>query len=123
MSSMKASQSKFLNCLDSIIFWISFQRIMFMSSIDKTVVRNANMQDPMVRYDIWFALIHSTLVVSLKYIFFLQQRIFFPLHPNLGFPRNEVNQSVMDGILDNIHDCIYLVNRWQAFLLKPGSNS
>ena len=26
---------------------------MFMSSIDKTVVRNANMQDPMVRYYIW----------------------------------------------------------------------
>ena len=27
---------------------------MFMNSRDKTVVRNANMQDPMVRYYIWF---------------------------------------------------------------------
>ena len=35
-------------------FWTSFQCIMFMSSIDKTVVRNANMQDSMVRYNIWF---------------------------------------------------------------------
>ena len=52
MSSMKASQSKFLSRF--YYFWISFQRIMFMSSIDKTVVRNANLQDPMVRYDIWF---------------------------------------------------------------------
>ena len=35
-------------------FWISFQRIMFMSNIDKTVVRNAKIQDPIVRYYIRF---------------------------------------------------------------------
>ena len=28
--------------------------IMFMSGLDKTVVRNTNMQDPMIRYYIWF---------------------------------------------------------------------
>ena len=28
--------------------------IMFMSGLDKTVVRNANKQDPMIRYYIWF---------------------------------------------------------------------
>ena len=34
-----------------------------------------------------FALIHSALVVSLKYIFFLQQRIFFSLSTQMSVSR------------------------------------
>ena len=44
---------KILNFLDSIIL-DQLSAIMFMSGIDKPVVRNANMQDPMIRYYIWF---------------------------------------------------------------------